>query len=228
MTQLVIDIGNTRTKYALFEGRQLLRWLDEPEPAEVAVIGSVCPPKEPTVLASLSVQRVLFARRDLPPPLEIRVDEPLQVGVDRLAKAIAGFERTHSATIIVSFGTAVVLDVVGPSGEFLGGAIAPGLVLSLRALSTGTALLPQVEPAPAPVIARNTADAMRAGVVNGTASLTDGLIAAMEAELGVRPKVLATGGDAPLLAPLCRRVEQVVPHLTLEGLNLWYLKAAQR
>lgn len=228
MAQLVIDIGNTEAKSGLFDGERFLRLARPDEPADVAIIGSVSPQKEKSLVGEIRTERILFAGRDLPPPIPLKVKRPEKVGADRIANAIAGFKRTGGATVVVDFGTALTLDVIGDEGEFIGGVISPGVSLSLWALSTRTALLPVVGPAPAPIIGTDTTEAMRSGAINGLAKLADGMVEAIEQELGKKLCVIATGGEASLVGPLLRTVDEIVCHLTLEGLNLWYLNSSHR
>jgi type III pantothenate kinase len=136
---------------------------------------------------------------------------------------VAGFERARGGVIVVDFGTSTNFDVVTPKGEYLGGVLAPGLQISADALFTRAAKLPRVEIAKPPrVVGRNTVHAMQSGIVYGYVGLVDGLVERVLAELGHPCLVVATGGLAPLIAPLSRTIQEVDDHLTLTGLRILY------
>jgi type III pantothenate kinase len=165
----------------------------------------------------------------LRPPIVLDVREPGSVGADRVADAIWAARRLKGrAAIVVDCGTAITLNVVSAQGAFLGGAIAPGLGTQARSLAEKTALLPRIEiasgmkarsKAPAP-IGRDTVSCIESGVFWGSVGLVDLLASKMEEELGAKAIVVATGGDAALVASGSRRIERVVPDLTLEGIAL--------
>ena len=153
--------------------------------------------------------------------LSIQTDHPREVGADRIVNALAAFSRYGGPCIVIDFGTATTYDVVTEKGEFLGGAIAPGVQTSNASLSRETARLPQVElQAPRSPIGRNTVDAIQSGLIFGTAAETDGMIERIRKELGGSATVVATGGLAPQIVPQCQFVDEVDPWLTLEGLRL--------
>jgi type III pantothenate kinase len=160
-----------------------------------------------------------------PLPIELRVDEPLTVGADRLVNTLAS-SRIHGCdTIVVDLGTATTYDCITAEGVFLGGVIAPGLRTSADTLVRRTSKLPATALVPpAKVIGTRTEDCIRAGVVLGAADAIDGLVRRIKAEWPNDrvPRVIATGGLAELMAPLCREVDCVEPFLTLHGLRLAY------
>jgi type III pantothenate kinase len=153
--------------------------------------------------------------------LAILTDNPREIGADRIVNALAAFQRYGGPCIVIDFGTATTYDVVSERGEFLGGAIAPGVQISNAALSASTARLPQVElHPPNSVIGKNTVDAIQSALVYGSAAEADGMVERIREELGVAATVVATGGVAPLLVPYCRSVDRHDEWLTLEGLRL--------
>ena len=153
--------------------------------------------------------------------MSIHYDNPKEVGADRIVNAIAGFEKYRSALIIVDFGTATTFDYVNKKGEYLGGAIAPGLMISMEALFQKASKLPRVEIArPPSIIAKNTVNSMQAGIFFGYVGLVDGIVQRMKAEGKESPKVIATGGLASLIAPESSTIESVDEFLTLEGLRI--------
>lgn len=245
---LALDAGNSAVKGAVFRGlrrrgpifrvrlgdparfrRDLERALRSlrPRPAHV-LVASVRPDLEGALAravgAALSLE-ALFAARDVPVPLDVRVRQPRRVGADRLVDAAAALDRLRgeSHAIVIDCGSAITCDVVSARGEFLGGAIAPGLALAARALAEFTAALPLVSirnrgGAPS-AIGRDTREAIRAGIVVGLRGLVAGLAAAARRELGprARTRVVATGGDAGLLAP---DGALRVPDLALRGVAI--------
>jgi len=151
----------------------------------------------------------------------VLTDNPREVGADRIVNCLAAFEKYGGPAIVVDIGTATNYDVVSERGEFLGGAISPGMRISAEGLFRETARLPRVEIVmPRSVIGKNTVDAMQAGLVFGTAAEVDGVVERMQKELGGAATVVATGGLAGLIVPLCARVDHHEPWLTLEGLRL--------
>jgi pantothenate kinase type III len=200
----VIDVGNSRTKRALFDGKKL-RPLSGTVDRWIGVrVGKGSVPRGTQLLG-----------RDFEPVVKNRARHPETVGADRLAHASAAWERTHGPCVVVSMGTAITIDVVNRRGEFVGGLIAPGLRLMARALHEHTALLPEVEPARrASPVGRHTKDALRAGI----SFAAEGLIRTALARS--RGRVFGTGGDAPLFRDL---FDVVVPDLALEGVVRSYL-----
>lgn len=160
------------------------------------------------------------------PGLLLHYEEPAELGADRVANAVAAVEEHGAPVVVVDFGTATTLDVIGEAGTYLGGAIAPGIETSAEALFAKAARLPEVglEP-PGRVVGRNTREAVQAGLLLGEAAMVDGLVRRVWAELGAETPVVATGGLAPRMAPLCETVGAVDVDLTLKGLMaLWRVR----
>ena len=153
--------------------------------------------------------------------LSIATDNPREVGADRVVNALAAFSRYGGPCIVIDFGTATTYDVVSEKGEFLGGAIGPGVGTKNASLTRETARLPLVElHAPRTAIGKNTIEAIQSGLVYGTAAEADGIVERMRKELGGDATVIATGGLAPVIAPHCNFIDEQDPWLTLEGLRL--------
>jgi len=155
--------------------------------------------------------------------MDIRYDNPREVGADRIVNAVAAYELYGGPAIVVDFGTATTFDVISAQGEYLGGAIAPGIGISTEALFERAARLPRIELVkPRSAIGKNTVASMQAGIVFGFAGQVDELVRRIKKELGEEARVIATGGMAELLAGEARTIEKVDPLLTLEGLRLIY------
>ncbi|MEK7285863.1 MAG: type III pantothenate kinase [Nitrospirota bacterium] len=164
--------------------------------------------------------------------ITLKYDRPEEVGADRIVNAALVFHRFGGPAIIIDFGTATTFCVLSKLGEYLGGAIAPGLIISSEALFSYTAKLPKVEwVIPKNVIGKNTQAGMQSGLIFGHVGMVNEMIALISKELKAAPKVIATGGLAHLVAPLCKAISMINPTLTLEGLLLIYnlnSKGAQR
>ena len=253
---LVVDIGNTNTVIGVFREAELLghwrlvserRTADElgllllnllrsrdwtPRDFGGAILSSVVPSLEEPWKEALSRYGsldplVVSTALDL--GMEVRYGVPQEVGADRLVNAVAGVAEYGCPLALVDLGTAITLDVVDRDGAYLGGAIAPGLVVSMETLFSRTAKLPQVSlEAPKSVIGRSTLESIRSGIVYGYAGLIDALVDRVFEELGTRCPVVATGGHAAILAKHSRNPVQVDPWLTLKGLRLLYLRNAPR
>jgi type III pantothenate kinase len=157
--------------------------------------------------------------------VKVRYDNPKDVGADRIANALAAYTKHGGPIVVIDFGTAVTYDAINAQGDYLGGAIAPGVEISLDALVSHTAMLRRVEPvAPDSVIGRNTVMSIQSGLVWGFVAQVEGMVERMVAELGGSAKVIATGGQAALVAGLTHVIESIDPLLTLEGLRLIYLQ----
>ena len=191
-----------------------------------AAIGSVVPPVTGPLaeacLTWLGVTAVVIDGRSAL-PIALDVDEPLTVGADRIINTLAASRIHHTDTIVVDLGTATTYDCITADGVFLGGVIAPGVRTSLDTLVRRTSKLPATElAAPARAIGKRTEDCIRAGVMFGSVDAIDGIVRRIKAEWPSprEPMVIATGGLAELVAPLCTEVDLVEPYLTLEGLRL--------
>jgi type III pantothenate kinase len=154
--------------------------------------------------------------------MAIRYDNPHEVGADRLANAVAAYERVKGACVVVDFGTAITYDVISPVGEYLGGIITPGAEISIEALSERAAKLPKVELAePRALIGKSTVEAIRSGIVYGFAGQVEGIVRRLRHELGPDTPVIATGGLAQAVVPFAREaIDEVDDLLTLTGLRL--------
>ncbi|MEZ0343216.1 MAG: type III pantothenate kinase [Caldimicrobium sp.] len=155
-------------------------------------------------------------------PIDLKY--PAEVGADRLANALGGWEKYKTSLIIVDFGTATTFDCISEKGVYLGGAIAPGIVLSMEALFRGTAKLPRIDfsKPPETAIGKDTVSALKSGLLFGFAGLTEFLIEKLSQEMASKPKVIATGGLASVISPLSTKIEMIDPTLTLDGLfYLW-------
>lgn len=255
---LAADVGNTNTTWGLFDGPQLLHWwrvqtdrhrmtdeyavlldglfrLAGRSLADVKglAVATVVPPLR-TVFSELAARhlgcRLLFIGPDQTGGLRLDVDDPTRVGADRIANAVAAWERYRRAAIVVDFGTATNFDVISADGAFIGGAIAPGVLVSLEALFQRAAALPRVDlvrpPSP---IGRDTTTNMQSGTVFGVAGLVDGLVHRIRTALGdPQAPAIATGGLAPLLAGEAETVDAVDPFLTLDGIRIIYERVAGR
>jgi len=249
---LAIDIGNTNVALGVFEGEQLrATWrlatgvnkmadeyaalllnllhhqgLDISEIKEVALC-SVVPP----LIATFDelCQRYfhlspLVVGAGVKTGVRIRMDNPREVGADRIANAAAAHHLYGGPVIITDLGTATTFDTVSREGDYLGGAIAPGIGTAAEALFTQAAMLPRVELAhPKHAIGTNTITAMQSGIVFGYVGLIEGIVARIQQELGERAKVVATGGFAELIARETAVIDVVNPNLTMIGLRLIYL-----
>ncbi len=154
--------------------------------------------------------------------MPIRMDNPYEVGADRLVNAVAAYDRVHDTCAVVDFGTAITYDAVSAAGEYLGGIITPGVEISIDALYERAAKLPKVELAePRSLIGKSTVDAIRSGIVHGFAGQVDGIVHRLRGELGPDTPVIATGGLAHALVPFIREtIDEVDDQLTLTGLRL--------
>jgi type III pantothenate kinase len=246
---IAIDVGNTQTHLGMFRGEELaehfrfatsrtttsdelairiaallrLRGMTMDE-VDGAVVASVVPQQDQewTALNERYFHgRLLMVSPGIKLGMSIRTDNPREVGADRLMNAVAAYERVGGACIVVDFGTSINYDVVSPDGEYLGGAIAPGVQISMDALTARAARLVKVEiEAPDAAIGRSTQAALRSGIVYGFAGQVDGIVGRIREELGVEATAIATGGLATAIAPFCDELDEVDDLLTLTGLRL--------
>ena len=218
------DAQRTSDEYAVWLLSLLERARLKAEDVSSAVIGTVVP------AALYHLRRLcrdwfsiepLIARAALDWGFDIKVDNPDEVGADRLLNALAGHHRFGGPLIVVDFGTATTFDVIDQAGAYLGGVIAPGINLSLEALHHAAARLPRIGIGrPQAVIGRATVPAMQSGVYWGYVGLIEGLVQRIKGEYGGPMKVVATGGLAPLFAEGTLMIEQIDPDLTLDGLRM--------
>jgi type III pantothenate kinase len=157
----------------------------------------------------------------------VLTDNPKEVGADRIVNALAAFTKYGGPAIVVDFGTATTFDAISEAGEYLGGAIAPGIQISARALYERTARLPRIElSAPRSVVGKNTVESLQSGIVFGYAAMVDGMVDRLAKQLGT-PAVIATGGLASIVTAECQTIDHHDPWLTLEGLRLVFEKNAE-
>src|SRR4249920_485140 len=243
MALLAIDVGNTQTVIGLFDGDELrehwrvasesertgdeigllLRGLVDLGSVEGVALSSTVPSllRSYEELAERAGVELLVLGPGTRTGIPVRYDDPREVGPDRIANAVGARERYGAPCIVVDFGTTTNFDVVSPEGEYVGGVIAPGIEVSMQALSARAARLFTVDfVEPPTVIAKNTAASLQSGLVYGFAGQVDGIVEAIRGELGVEAATVATGGLADLIVPHARTVERIDPFLTLEGLRL--------
>jgi type III pantothenate kinase len=246
---LAIDVGNTQTHIGMFRGEELVEhWrlaTDREATADTlatvlasllglrdlrlrdvdaAIVCSVVPVlghEYEEVSERYLGGALALVGPDLKIGMPIRVDNPHEVGADRVVNAVAAYEGCGGACIVVDFGTTINYDVVSPDGEFLGGVFAPGVEISIEALAQRAARLFKVElEPPKQVIGKNTAAAIQSGVIFGFAGQVDTIIRRVREELGEEATAIATGGLAGPIVPFCEEIDEVNDLLTLEGLRI--------
>jgi type III pantothenate kinase len=247
---LTIDVGNTQTVLGLFDGTTLTHhWRistnDERTSDELALLVADLlrlrdiefHPEALGIAVSSVVPRITAALRQMADEwfgvkavvlepgtrmgMPILYDNPKEVGADRIANAVGAYDMYGGPAIVVDFGTATTLDAISAKGEYLGGAIIPGIEISLDALFARAAALRRVELVePRNVIGKNTVESMQSGAIYGFTAQVDGLCTRMKKELGGAPSVIATGGLAALIAPLSSTIQYHEPWLTLVGLRI--------
>lgn len=247
---LVIDVGNTNMVLGVYAGSQLLKdWrvhtergttedefnvlinslfsVNDIDPHDVdrTYISCVVPPMV-TILDAFCQKYLGHAPQWVDAQncaeMPIRMKNPAEVGADRIVNAVAAFHKYNTSLIVVDFGTATTFDAISKKGEYLGGAISPGIGIASEALFRKASKLPRVEifVPPASVIGKDTISGIKSGIIFGYAGLVDGIVRRMKTEMGTDPKVIATGGLAELLFDVCGTIEAVEPALTLEGLRI--------
>ena len=254
---LVVDVGNTQTHFGTFDGAELLQhWrfstVRESTADEIgavvrnllalrgmemrgltaSIVSSTVPQLRPEWTAMAS--RYLGHEMPVVGPgvrtgMAIRMDNPHELGADRLVNAVAAEARLGGPCIVVDFGTAITFDIVSAESEYLGGIIAPGVEISMEALTTRAAAIPKVDlTPPRALIGKGTVEAIRSGVIYGFAAQVDGILRRLRAELGERTPALATGGLASSIVPFCESLSEVDDLLTLTGLRLIWERNADR
>jgi type III pantothenate kinase len=246
---LVVDVGNTNMCFGVYRGTDLVhafrlttradRTSDEmavavlaglglgriePGQIDALIIGSVVPPLR-RALVELCADHLkvtpLWVEPGIKTGMPILSENPQEVGADRITNGVAAYTRFGGPVVVVDLGTATTFDVISAAGEYIGGVIAPGVQISSEALFARAARLPKVGiERPTRVIGRNTVQCMQSGLYYGYVGLVEGILARIAEELGTRPRVVATGGLAALIARDATSLERIEPNLTLEGLRL--------
>jgi type III pantothenate kinase len=246
---LVVDAGNTQTHLGTFRGEELIHdWrfatvrestadelgarlrnllaLRDLSFADIdaSILSSTVPQLRPEWTAM--AERYLDHEMPVVGPglrtgMPIRMDNPREVGADRLVNAVAAYERLGGPCVVVDFGTALTYDIVGVAGEYIGGIIATGVEVSMEALTVRAAKIPKIDLAPPrALIGKSTEEAIRSGVIYGFASQVDGMIARLREELGDETEAIATGGLASAIVPYCDLIDDIDQMLTLTGLRI--------
>ena len=223
------EIDHTIDEYGvlIYNLYQSIRMNAEEIKSVTAIIISCVVPPMLNILEALCVKyfkiKPLIVGPGIKTGMPIFYDNPKEVGADRIVNAVAAYDKYRRESIIVDFGTATTFDYVSAKGEYMGGCIAPGIVISSEALFDRAAKLPRVEfSTPKTVITKDTVSAIQAGIMFGYAGLVDGIVERMKAEVKSKPLVIATGGLARIVAPETKSIEKVEEMLTLEGLRLIY------
>ena len=246
---LVMDVGNTNVTLGVFRGQELAaswrlrtevhRTSDEyavllksllageglsPSDISEAVLASVVPPLVAVLQESMGKHlgiRPLVVEAGIKTGVRICTDNPREVGADRICNALAAYRLYGGPAIVIDFGTATTFDVVSEGGDYLGGAIAPGIEVALEALFQHAAKLPSIEfTRPKHAIGKNTVASMQSGLIFGYVGLVEGIVRRIKRELGGRARVIATGGQAEVIVRESSMVEVVDPDLTLVGLRM--------
>jgi len=254
---LVIDVGNANIVLGIYDGKKLVQnWRirtekntteDEfnvlvkglfagsgilPEHIENTIISSVVPPVV-SILDSFCRKYLKHAPHWVDARsssgMPVLYSNPKEVGADRIVNAVAAYEKYKTSLIIIDFGTATTFDAVSEKGEYLGGAISPGIMISSEALFMRASKLPRVEifTPPEKVIGKDTVSSIQSGIIYGYAGLVDGIVRRMSAEMQTNPRVISTGGLAPLMTDVCESIEAVESNLTLEGLRIIHEKSGK-
>lgn len=226
--RIATDRSKTSDQYAV-DIKDILSLFDvKAEDIQDCIISSVVPPVFNSVrtgILKVTGKSPMVVGPGLKTGLKIHMDNPAQVGSDRIVIAVAALAEYKPPLILMDLGTATTLEVVGEDNSYLGGCIIPGVRISLDALTSRTAQLPGIRlERPKQVIGKNTVDCMRSGIMYGTAAMMDGMLDRIEEELGTSTTVVATGGIAQFIIPLCHREIKLEKDLMLKGLNLIYQK----
>lgn len=220
--------GKTDLEYAVNIKSILEIYNIAPSSIEGAILSSVVPPLNSTILSAVEKIcgfRPMLVGAGMKTGLNIIMDNPKTVGSDMIVDAVAAIKEYPCPIIIIDMGTATTMSVVDKSGNYIGGVILPGLKVSLDSLSGKAAQLPYISlDIPGKVIGKNTIDCMRSGIMYGNAAMIDGIIDRMEEELGMNASVVATGGLAKFISPLCRHTISYEDDLLLKGLLILYNK----
>jgi type III pantothenate kinase len=246
---LVVDVGNTQTHFGTFDGETLVEhWrfatvrtstsdelgaalrnlLDlrglSLEQIDASSVSSTVPQLRPEWTAMAS--RYLGHEMPVVGPgvrtgMPIRIDNPRELGADRLVNAVAAYEKVGGPCVVVDLGTALTYDVVSEDGEYMGGIISPGVEISMEALTQRAAALPKIDlTPPRSLIGKGTVDAIRSGVIYGFAAQVDGIVTRLREEIGEETEAIATGGLAEAIVPYCETIDDVDDLLTLNGLKI--------
>ena len=246
---LVVDVGNTQTHVGAFRGEELVHdWrfatvrestADELGAAlrnllalremtfadlDASILSATVPQLRPEWTAM--AERYLGHEMPVVGPgvrtgMPIRMDNPREVGADRLVNAVAAYERVGGPCVVVDFGTAITFDCVGAGGEYVGGIIGPGVEISMEALTARAAAIPRIDlTPPRALVGKSTVEAIRSGVIFGFAAQVDGIVARLREELGEETEAIATGGLASAIVPYCDSIDDIDQELTLTGLRI--------
>ena len=224
--RMATDLVKTSDQYCAELKTMLSLFEVDTQKIEGCIISSVVPPvlnSFRTAIRKLTGKQPLVVGPGIKTGLNIRMDNPTEVGADLIVAAVAAIEQYGKPLLLVDMGTATTITAVDDKGSFIGGCICPGLKISMEALTGRTAQLPGISlDAPQRAIGKNTRDCMRSGIILGAAAMLDGLLDRMEAELGMEATIVATGGIAKFVLPLCRRKMVYDGSLMLKGLDLLY------
>jgi type III pantothenate kinase len=252
---LVVDVGNTQTHFGTYRDGQLvehwrfatvrdstadelgavLRNLTELRgiglaDLDASIVSTTVPQLRPEWEAMAKRyldHEMLVVGPGIKTGMALRYDNPREIGPDRLVNAVAAYDKVHGACVVVDFGTALTFDPVSAEGEYLGGIIAPGVEISMEALTNRAAALPKIDlAAPRALIGKTTVDAIRSGVIYGYAGQVDGILRRLRAEMGPEIETIATGGLAEHIVPFTEEIDETDDLLTLTGLRLLHERNA--